>query len=330
MMTASRVTRNSALFTIACLLGMSAALLSSGCRNRSVSVAVIPRTTGTPFWESFHQGVVETSSPLGIHVYWNAPVHESDADKQLRLLAACSKQGYQGFILAPDLTLTFRSAVQGLMERKIPTVIVNDKLGPDPGPYLSYVMNNENEGARAAAEYTVNLLHRRGNIAILGIAAQREMYAQRAIAVERELRQRAPDIHVVSRQADDALVAHQQYLVQEILKGKDHIDAILALSSISTRGAIEAMLADGQHSIPIIGFDQETAAPLRSGYLRAVVVEDTHQIGELAMHNLIRQMQGNPVAGYTYVSPVLITKENLDANQDRFFSGGTHYAWRKQ
>jgi ribose transport system substrate-binding protein len=304
------------------------AAVGISCHGRAVTVAVIPRTTATPFWESFHIGVAEIARQDGIHYYWNAPSNEADVEKQLVLFSRCSSRSYAGFILAPDSTLAFRSAVGDIVNKRVPVVIVNAKLGPPPGPFLSYVLNDEEFGAKLAADRVIGILKGHGNIAIIGISTDGETSPSRDIFLEKELSLKAPGIHVVDRRFDDAVVAHQQSIAQEIIATPGHVDAIVALSSIATRGAYYAKIIERRNSLLIVGFDQELQLPVQAGAIDSVVVQDTRKIGNIAMQNLAKQIHGDKVEGYSMVPPILHTKEQLANSTGAVLDDS--YDWSKQ
>jgi ribose transport system substrate-binding protein len=318
------------VFRIAILACLTGLFMNLGCVRPRGTIAILPRTTGTPLWETFHLGASEVARLQDSALYWNAPTDESDIEKQLSIFSACEKRRMSGYIIAPDITISFRSPVQRLLEEKIPTVIVNDMLGPEPGPYLSYVLNDESAGAELAAQYVAQLLHGHGSIALMGQVTVREEGGERSIDLERILAKSYPGIQIASRNSDDTVVAHQQNIAQQILHNKVHIDAIIAFSSTSTRGAFYAELAEKSQHVPIVGYDQDLTLPLKNGYVRAVIVQDVRKIGQIAMSNIALELQGKPVAGYTLVPPMLLTRDNLAQYQSRYFADTESYSWGAQ
>ena len=88
----------------------------------------------------------------------------------------------------------------------------------------------------------------------------------------------------------------------------------MALSATATRGTYYARLAgqSAAHTV-VIGFDQDLMLPVRRGEIDSVVMQDTHAIGQAAMHNLLAEMAGEPVAQRTMIAPLLVTRDNLDS-----------------
>jgi DNA-binding NarL/FixJ family response regulator len=206
--------------------------------------------------------VAEIAKSSGQHIYWNAPPDESDQDNQLALVLSCAKRGFRGVIFAPDRSPATRNAVLQLMADRIPVVIVDDDLGPPPGPYVSYVSTDEDIGTDLAASRVAELLHGHGSIAIMGVNPRLESGVSRETSFERALALRAPDIRIVIGRFGDELVTPQQQLAQQILERADPVNAIVALTGTATRGAFYAELVENPHlKIPIVGFDQDLLTP---------------------------------------------------------------------
>ncbi|GGH06584.1 hypothetical protein GCM10011586_23430 [Silvibacterium dinghuense] len=301
---------------------------AAGCHSQSDAIAVIPRTTATPLWEPMHQGIVETARQDKISVYWNAPPNEAYVEQQMELYATLQRRHYRGFILSPDETLAARTAVQETIERGVPVVIVDDELGPPPSPRLSYVRNDEAAGTMLAAQTISRLLHGKGSIAIIGIIPRSEASLTREDAFEKALTQVAPSIHISIRRFGDTFITHQQQIAQEVLTGSEPVDAIVALSGIATRGAYYAKLASEPRSkIAIVGFDQDLLMPLETGDVDAIIAQDTRTIGRIAMRNLDAEIHQETVPGITLVSPILLTRDNVQAPSNQPLFSYSIFRW---
>jgi signal transduction histidine kinase len=147
------------------------------------------------------------------------------------------------------------------------------------------------------------------------------------VLFERALSESAPGIKIILRQYGNTAIKNQQ-ICQELLEGASPPDAIVALSAAATRGAYYAKIAE-PHPRPtiVIGFDQDAMAPLRTGDVDSVVVQDTRSIGKRAMENLLAQSRGESVAAEAVVEPRLVTRENLDSPE---IAGMLHSSWKAE
>ncbi len=317
--------------TIAVVLAAVCMLTVCSCREQPSTIGVIPRTTGTLLWEPMHLGVAEVARAGGFHVYWNAPADEGDTEKQLSLISQSLSRQYRGLIVAPDETFASRSLVLRAAKEQRPVVIVDDELGPPPGPFLSYVSNDEAAGARMAADRIAKLLHGSGSVAVLGISPRLESGILREESFEKALLSVAPGVRIEVRRYGDSVVTHQQQIAEEVLSGPRHIDAVVALTATATLGVYFAKLtASTPSKVQIVGFDQGLLLPVESGEVDSIIVQNTRRIGQIAMQNVSAALRGEKVDGVTLVSPMLLTRETIDAPQIKAQWEFSRYPWSEQ
>jgi ribose transport system substrate-binding protein len=278
-----------------------------------------------------HMGVAEVGRAKGLHVYWNAPADEGDTEKQLSFISQSLSRRYRGFILAPDETLASRSLVLQATRDRRPVVIVDDELGPPPGPFLSYVSNDEVAGARLAADRIAKILRGSGSVAVIGISPRLESGILREESFEIALSSIAPRVHIEVRRYGDSVVTHQQRIAEEILNGPRHIDAVVALTATATLGVYFAKLAASSTStVQVVGFDQGLLLPIQSGEIDSIVVQNTRKIGQIAMQNVSAALRGEKVDGVRLVSPMLLTRETITAPDIQSQWEFSRYQWSEQ
>lgn len=304
--------------TAAVLALLSLSLLFQACSRVPNTVAVIPRSCGTVLWEPEHAGVAHVARGKGLKVYWNAPPREDDVEGQIHLLEKVLARGYAGVIISPDQTLPLRTPVRRLVSRGLPVVVVGTNLGVLPGAKLSYVLNDDTVGGQIAARRLGKILDGKGSIAILGINPQLTGITVRERSFENTLEREYPGIQVVARRLGYYSVAQEQQVAEDILNRGKPVDAILALSHTSTRGAFYALVEfDKTHSIKLVGFDQDLMPPIRTGDIDSVVMQRSYDMGRVAMELMDAEVHGRTVPGITMLTPMLMTRENIDSAEVR-------------
>jgi ribose transport system substrate-binding protein len=305
--------RGQAFFTLlSCLFFLPA------CSRTSNTIAVIPRACGTALWEPEHAGATHVGHRKGLNVYWNAPPREDDVAGQIDFLEKVVAKGYAGIIITPDQTLPLRTPIRRIVSGGLPVVVVGTNLGITPSSKLSYVLNDDAAGGQMAARRIGKILNGQGSIAILGINPQLTGITMRERSFENTLEREYPDIHVVARRLGYDSVPQEQQVAEDILNRGEAIDAIVALSHISTRGAFYALVEfDKTRAIKLVGFDQDLMPPIRTGGIDSVVMERTYDMGRIAMELMDGLVHDRAVAGMSVVPPVLMTRENLDTPEIR-------------
>ncbi len=299
----------------AALAGIALAVISclAGCRARETLVAVIPRTCGTWLWEAEHTGVAREAPSRRINVYWNGPMREDDVQAQIEILSNAVQRNVAAVIIAPIQDLPLRTPLQHAIHAGIPVVVVATDVGLPEDRKLAYVLNDEHAGGQLAARRIGRMLHGAGTIAILGIDKRLESMAERARSLESTLADEFPGIHVMFRSLAVPTVSQEQQVAEQML-ANGHPDAIVTLSGQSTRGALFALIEFNLNGkLPLVGFDQNLLAPIRTGELDSVIIQNTYRMGRVAMQTVFEQIAGNPIQSKIMVEPELVTRETIDS-----------------
>lgn len=301
------------------ILGVFVIILSGvGCKRAPLTVAVIPRTSGTALWEPEHAGAAAVARSVGLNLYWNAPMRDDDTQTQISLIEKSVDRGMAGIIVSPIQTLPMRTPIRRVLAGGVPVVVIGTELGIPTGPKLSYVLNNEQTGGQMAARRIGLILHGKGNIAIVGIGPELKSNTLRERSFETTLGREFPEIRVVARRLGLASVPQEQHIAEALLGGSEALDAIVALSLASTRGTYYALAEFGKvHAIKLVGFDQDLIPPIRDGGIDSVVVQNTFEMGRIAMELMNREIHGTGGSAEVNVEPVLMTRENVDSAEIR-------------
>jgi ribose transport system substrate-binding protein len=298
------------------LVAVVVCVFSAACNRGSKLVAVIPRSCGTVLWEPEHAGAAHLAHKNSVEVYWNAPPREDDVEGQIALLERAVDRGLAGVILTPDETLPLRTPVRRIVARGLPVVVVGTYLGIAPSAKLSYVLNDDEAGGQMAARRLGTILKGSGSVAILGVNPQLTGITDRERSLEKTLAEEFPNIHVVARRLGHYSVPQEQQIAEDLINAGTPLDAIIALSTSSTRGAYYALVEFGKpRVIKLIGFDQDLILPLRTGGIDSIVMQRTYDMGHTAMSLMLSQLKGDAVPGVTVLPPILMTRENLDSSE---------------
>lgn len=277
-------------------------------------IAVIPQTCGTFLWEAEHKGVARTAPAYGLKIYWNGPMREDDLQGQIDILSAALQRGMRGVIVSPIAELPLRVPVHDAVERGVPVVVIGTNLGLPPGRHLAYVLNDEERGGQMAARRIGDRLKGHGRVAILGINRELTSTAERALSVERTFANEYPGITVTFRSEARPTVSQEQQVAERMLVEGGHIDGIVALTEASTRGAFYALTEFNRTTnTPLVGFDQNLLAPIRTGEIDSVVIQDTDQMGKAAMQLMDEELHGGAKQPRVTIEPRLVTAQTIDS-----------------
>jgi ribose transport system substrate-binding protein len=296
-------------------IGLAFPMLITGCnQHHTPTIAFLPQATAEGVWEPAHLSSSDRAKQLGYRLYWNAPSSPNDVQGQVALLRQVMGRRYEGLILAPNHLLASMTLVLENVRRGIPTVIVGSPLRLPPQKDLSYVLNDEEIEGRLAAERIGQQLHGVGTVAILGATPNIQSTMDRLSSFERILHSSYPGISIVSRELAQYNETQAAQVAQEILRQHPDVNAIFALTSSATAGALYGIHGRVQRPpVLLVGCGQQFRLLyyLSQGEIDSIIAENTHDMGTTAVQILDMQRSGKLVPAVTYIAPVLITKDNL-------------------
>ncbi|MBB5059216.1 ribose transport system substrate-binding protein [Granulicella aggregans] len=283
----------------------------AGCRRAPKQITLIPITTGVPLWDAAHAGAVVGAASCGLGVHYNGPARDDDLQGQLTLFDNSRRGEYAGIILVPIQAQALRNPVQRAASAGLPIVVIGEDLGIRRSN-VAYFLSDERLGGQMAADEIGALLHGKGAVAIMGLDLNRSSSLERERGFEAELSKSFPGIQVVGRRSGSVNLAQEQQIGQELLSLPVQVDALVALSAASTRGAYFAKLNQADpRPLHIVGFDQDLLMPINTGEIDAIVAMRTRQIGKMAAEAICAGVRGEPMKAGTVVQPLLVTAANI-------------------
>jgi len=295
----------------ACLIVTVTLLLLMGCHSRPKRIALLTPTTGVVIWDAVHAGAVLQGRECGINIRYNGPPRGDDLRMQLSLFERASKGDYGAIVIAPIETEAFRDPVERLSERGTPVIVIGSDLGIR-NPNVTYVMTDNRQAGKMAADEVAAVLHNNGRIAIMGLDFREASNLERERWFEQELASISSNLKVVQRRNGTMNLYQEQQTADDLLSEEPHIDALVTLTSASTRGAFYAMKArEIRSSVHIIGFDQDLLQPLIDREIDAVVGVRANDMGRLIAKLVCERLQGRSWNGSYTLSPILLTADTL-------------------
>jgi len=289
-------------------------LMALGCSRKPAKIAFIPDQTDD-LWEPAHIAAANVARRKGFDVYWNGPTRMHDFQRQIFLLDHAIEKGAQGILLAPAQPLALVSPVQQAVSRGLPVVVLGSQLPLPASSMLSYVLNDEEEEGRIAARHLGERLRGKGDVVVLGLGQGVPSLYLRLRAFEDVLAAEFPRIKVVSVHVGDEAQAEQT--AREILRSKQHVNAILCLNYLATVGAFHALRDEQNKTVLLVGCDQryDLLYYVSLGIIDALIAENTYEMGERGMEIATGGRRPDGAALVIKIKPLLITRENMYAPQ---------------
>lgn len=286
-----------------------------GYLHKGFLVAVIPETTAQELWESEHAGVAFAARGTPWRLYWNGPSSEDEVAQQIALVQHTEAIHAAGLILAPDHPLALTTVVRHALSSGIPTVIIASALPLEAQSNLGFVLNDDEAAGRIAAHYLGESLQGRGTVALLGNNAAVQSAAARAAAFSRTLRADYPGMRLIAQPRGSFRLGEAEQQAEEVLHGHPELTAVVTIGITQTRGCMFALHSlRPQGGVALLAFDQDLDLmhSLRHGEIKAVVAQNTFEMGRRAMQMIEDVQAGKRMPPTLRVAPLLITPANID------------------
>jgi len=298
--------------SLVCLLTVVVGLQS--CHPKRDEIAVIPRTTSSTIWEAEHAGAEFAARKSGLRIRWNAPTREDDVQLQINMVDRAIAQRVRGLILTPDEPRALMVPVQRALAAGVPTVVLGSSLSLPSQRNLSYIVNDDEMIGRIGAMRIGEVLHGKGQVAIVGIDPQSLSSLAVLSSFVSLIEQTFPNISIVDRRPSTTTDVDSELVVNQVLLSHPDVDVIFALDSTGTLGAYLAVKAHNlTNRVKVVGVQQsaELAHAIRLHQIDSIIAEDTYQMGYRAVETLALGQGKTP--GVVKLAPMLITAENVDS-----------------
>jgi galactofuranose transport system substrate-binding protein len=240
----------------------SAAMIAlAGCSSGSDSSGAATNTAGddgelvvgwsqmennNPWRIAETKSIREEAEKRGIKMVYSDA--QSDTAKQISDVEDMVAQGVDYIILAPREFEGLTPALETAKKADIPVILVDRKVAGEPGKdYVSFLGSNFIEQGQKAADWLIEEIGGKGNIVELTGTSGSSVAMDRQKGFGDRLKEKAPDMKVISSQTGDFARANGQKVMENLLQSEgDKINAVYAHNDEMAIGAINAIKAAGK------------------------------------------------------------------------------------
>jgi rhamnose transport system substrate-binding protein len=288
----SRMSRMTVLVLVVVIsLGLSAcrgsgetgSTASTASGASGLTVAMMPKNKGNPYFASCRTGAEAAAQELGVKLLWDGPT-ETDPAKQNEVVEAWITRGVNVIAVSVENKEAISTVLRKARGRGIKVLTWDADAEPDARDF--FVNQATPRGiAETLLEHTARLLGGRGTFAIitgsLTAANQNEWIKQ----IRQVLTEKYPNLTLVDIRPsdDDRQRAFEE--TQTLLKVNPEIKVVMAIASPAVPGAAEAVKQSGRTDVRVTGLGLPNAAKpyLKDGVLDSAVLWNTKDLGYLTI-----------------------------------------------
>jgi len=281
-------------------LGAAGACRGGGASDGTLTVAMMPKNKGNPYFVSCRQGAEEAAQQLGVKLLWDGPT-ETDPAKQNDVVEAWITRGVQAIAVSVENREAMSTVLRKARGKGIKVVTWDADADPDardafvnqatPAGIADTLLGHAARLAGPAG----------GEIGIitgsLTAANQNSWIAE----MRKLLPEKYPTLKVVDIRPsdDDRKKAFDE--TQTLLRVHPNVKVIMAIASPAVPGAAEAVKQSGRKDVGVTGLGLPNASKpyLIDGVLDSAVLWNTKDLGYLTVHVATALAKGTKVAGTT-------------------------------
>jgi len=299
--------RWSALAGVAALMALAVFFLrspqSSGGNNaavagKRVTVAVMPKAKGDPYFISCKVGAEEAAQALNVDLIWDGPTG-LDAAKQNELVQSWITRHVDAISVAVENAPGISTVLRQARAQGIKVVTWDADAEPDSRDYFINQATAQSIGFSLADE-TARVLHGKGDFAIITGALSAANQNRWMDFIRRRIADKYPDLKLVAVRPSDDDRDKAFAEAQTLMKVYPNVKILVAISAPAVPGAGEAVRQAGRKdSVQVIGLSLPNLCKpyVHGGEVEAVALWNTKDLGYAAVSAAAALARGSLKAG---------------------------------
>jgi rhamnose transport system substrate-binding protein len=305
------------------------AMLSSRTSHK-LTVAMMPKAKGDPYFVSCRQGAEEAAKLLGVDLLWDGPT-ELDPAKQNEVVEGWITRGVDVIAVSVDNVAGISTVLRKARARGIG--VLTWDADAEPGARDFFIDQATPQGiGEAIADQVAEILHDDGSFAIVTASLTAANQNEWIRHIKARIAEKYPRVKLTGVRPSDGDRDRAFAETQTILKVNPEVRAIAAIAAPAVPGAAEAVRQSGRTDVFVTGLSLPNLCKpyLHAGSIRSIVLWNTRDLGYLTVTAAKALRDGTLKPGDTSLEggrlgkmevrgrevmlgkPFLFTKENVD------------------
>src|SRR3954453_12639959 len=290
---------------------------SSGSAKKAYKMTLIAGVKGDEFYLTMNCGAQAAAKAAGVTLDFQGP-DKFDAALQTPVVNAVAAKKPDAVLIAPTDTKALYAPIKQLAAGGTKVVLVDTTL-EDPSMAVSQIASDNEKGGEAAAQELTKLIGGKGKVMVVNVKPGISTTDARGKGFETGAK--AAGLEYLGQQYDDDDPAKAAAIVTATLAKHPDLKGIFAANLFSAEGAASGLKQAGKTGVKIVGFDAgpKQVADLKAGTVQALIAQRPAEIGKDGVEQALAALQGKPTTKEIGTDFAVITKDNLDANQDALY-----------
>jgi ribose transport system substrate-binding protein len=292
----------------------------SDAKKGPINVAVIIKATDSDFWQYLLIGAENAAkeNPDKVKVTTYGPPSEADIDKQVAILENVIAQKPDAIVIASTSSDATVPALEKAYEQGIKIITVDNKVKTDK--VHSFLATDNKKGGALAAEQLVASLKAKniplkGKVGLISAMAGVQVLVDRDTGFIEKMKEIAPEIQILETRYTDNDMVKALAAAEDIITANNDIIGFFADNNMTGNGVARAIKERKlEDKVAVVAFDSdpEEVDSLRSGAIKALVVQDPYGMGYKGTMFAYQAVMGEQIPKVVDTGATVVTKDNMD------------------
>jgi len=248
-----------------------------------VSVAMMPKAKGDPYFISCRQGAEDAARETGVDLIWDGPT-ELDPAKQNEVVEAWITRGVNVVAVSVENQAAMSTVLRKARGRGIKVLTWDADAEPDARDFLINQATPQGIGETLTDE-AARLLGGSGDFAIVTASLSAANQNQWIAVIKARLAEKYPTLHLVAIRPSDGDRDRAFAETQTILKVYPKVRLIMGIAAPAVPGAAEAVRQSGRKDVVVTGLSLPNMCKpyVHDGTIGSVVLWNTRDLGYLTV-----------------------------------------------
>ncbi len=253
--------------------------------SRKLTVAVMPKAKGDPYFASCRQGAEEAAKELGIELLWDGPT-DLDPAKQNEVVEAWITRGVDAIAVSVSNREGISTVLRKARQKGIKVLTWDADAERDARDFLVNQATPQGIGYTLVDE-AARMMNGAGEFAIITGSLSADNQNEWIKHIRARVAEKFPNLKLVGIQPSDDDRDRAFTEAQNIMKTHPNVKLIMAISAPAVPGAGEAVKQSGRKDVKVMGLSLPSLCKsyVHEGVIESVILWKTVDLGYLVMQS---------------------------------------------
>jgi rhamnose transport system substrate-binding protein len=256
---------------------------ASPLRGHKLTVAMMPKAKGDPYFISCRQGADEAARELGVDLIWDGPT-DLDPAKQNEVIDGWITRGVNVIAVSVENEAAISTVLRKARQRGIRVLTWDADSQPDARDFFINQATPEGIG-NALADEAARLLNNQGEFAIVTASLSAANQNTWIKFIRARLESQHPGLKLVAIRPSDGDRDRAFAETQTVLKVYPNVKVIMGIAAPAVPGIAEAVKQSGRTDVKVTGLSLPNLCKpyVHAGVIQSVVLWNTRDLGYLTV-----------------------------------------------